>query len=839
MAAPNNHTPIDEGFRYKVVLLFSISLAIWAPIYSLMMYQLASYWPVVLSTMTCMVLVGISPFLLRRGASFFFVGNWLAFNVFWEMLFVGAYAGFGPPPFFWLAVVPMLSLLVAGFRSGLFWLITILVSTTAYYFFLLGPGTDSLRIVDGQLLLFEASVIAGLFFLVFLLSMAYENAKNFAVSALQASEEQTRKIVENAADAILTVSTDGRVETANDAFRRIFDLPNDDRQIHFGPLVPAIYSVPANPASTNQIPHIPPPASHPADDTPVDLSPWAGLSFETTGFDQHHNPVPIEVAVERLDRGQGFFVVVVRDITHRKRLEEQQKARLQQSVESFRALIENLPEGVIAHRDEVVHYANPAALRLLGDPDVHSVVGLPLSRLIPPQEWDRWQAALAANPSSGPITLEEHHLHTFDDRDEIPVESSTFAASFQNEPSLISIFRDLTERKKMRMKMMHMERMSAVGTLAAGVAHEINNPLTFVSGNLELLAEALQNPPHFLRNADDWANAVGDARQGAERIRKIVSDLRTYSAQRHEEIGPVDLQDVIETSINMAQNEIKHRATLKRDFDDVPPVLGEPAGLGQIALNLLINAAHAIPDGSAHDHQIRARLRSDGKEVFFSVSDTGRGIPENLLNRIFDPFFTTKPQDQGTGLGLAICRNIAQRFGGEISVDTEVGKGTTFTVTLPAADPALHNDEHPPQNTTHDLPETRPRVLIIDDEPLVARVLRRSLNPTFEIHEVHRTQHALDLLRNGDSFDAILCDLMMPETNGADFYHLLQQERPELLPQLIFITGGAVTPMAARFIDETDRPVLQKPIRPDVVRRELQDLLHRHDDDDHTPIRNK
>jgi signal transduction histidine kinase len=243
---------------------------------------------------------------------------------------------------------------------------------------------------------------------------------------------------------------------------------------------------------------------------------------------------------------------------------------------------------------------------------------------------------------------------------------------------------DVTERRELQERAISAERMASLGTLAGGIAHEINNPLSYVLSNLRFLSEslaALGPSPGRLAEARD---VVDETLQGAERIRQIVQDLLAF-ARPNREMKPVDLQRVLDLALSLASSEIRFRARMVKDYQAVPAVFGDEYRLGQVALNLLINAAHAIPAGRPDRNRIRVSTRTDpsGRAVL-EVEDTGDGIPAEIRSRVFEPFFTTKPVGVGTGLGLSICHGIVTSLGGEITVESEVGKGTAFRVLLPA-----------------------------------------------------------------------------------------------------------------------------------------------------------
>lgn len=226
------------------------------------------------------------------------------------------------------------------------------------------------------------------------------------------------------------------------------------------------------------------------------------------------------------------------------------------------------------------------------------------------------------------------------------------------------------------------ERMATVGVLAAGVAHEINNPLAYVISNLNFVQHELKSAQSTALSSDA-REALTEALNGAQRIRTIVHDLKTFSRVSQEAQGPVDIKAVLDTSQKLAAHQFWDRAQLITQYSDVPPVHGDESRLTQVFLNLIVNAAQAMPerDTSANNIWIRTYLDSE-KHVVIDIEDNGIGIPGDVLDRIFDPFFTTKPVGVGTGLGLSVCRNIIQGFGGTITAESTPGRGTLFRVTL-------------------------------------------------------------------------------------------------------------------------------------------------------------
>ncbi len=380
---------------------------------------------------------------------------------------------------------------------------------------------------------------------------------------------------------------------------------------------------------------------------------------------------------------------------------------------------------------------------------------------------------------------------------------------------------DMSEREEMRARLALADRMASVGTLAAGVAHEINNPLAYVIANLDYARQELEEAAasHAPLNGDELPRALREAREGAERVRLIVKDLKTFSRPDDTRLERVELHRAIDSAVTLAWNEIRHRARLVKAYQPVPEVWANEARLGQVFLNLLINAAHAIPEGAADRNEIRISTRVDEQgRVVAEVHDTGTGIPEEIRSRVLEPFFTTKPLGEGTGLGLSICHGIVLSLGGELQFDTETGKGTTFRVILP---PRTMEEGERSEAPVAEAPR-RVRILAVDDEALVLNAMRRTLGSEHELILFPRAQAALAWLEKGEPWDLILCDLMMPEMTGMEFHSELSRRMPARSGHVIFVTGGAFTAGAREFLSQLTTPIVEKPFDP----RTLRQLIH-------------
>src|SRR5450432_1897180 len=357
------------------------------------------------------------------------------------------------------------------------------------------------------------------------------------------------------------------------------------------------------------------------------------------------------------------------------------------------------------------------------------------------------------------------------------------------------------------------DRLASIGSLAAGVVHGINNPLSYVIANLEYVKRLLSGGPERLdpKAFSELGDVLEDSLDGAERVRRIVSDLGSFSRPVDARVAAVDLERATERALSVAVNEIRHRARIIREFSSIPAVLGTEAKLVQVILNVLINAAHSIEPGAIDRNSITLRtgLDSDGRPML-EIEDTGCGIAKQNLSRVFDPFFTTKPVGVGTGLGLSIALRIVRELSGEIQVQSELGHGTKVVLTLPpaplAATPEPAKESVPPFSTDR----LRARVLVIDDEPAILRAFRRVLF-SHEVTTVTSGPDAMQKLLGGAAYDVIFCDVMMPEMSGVEVYQRIRECHPGQEQKLVFMTGGAFAEPAAHFIESVDNPKLKKP----------------------------
>jgi PAS domain S-box-containing protein len=516
---------------------------------------------------------------------------------------------------------------------------------------------------------------------------------------------------------------------------------------------------------------------------------------------------------------------------------------LSRSELSFRSLIEHAPEGVLISHDRALIYVNRVLVASLGYERADELLGKSALELVHPEDRGLVTGRLDTMDVSGSPAPPREMRFLRKDGSSLLAESIGVPIVFDGKLAIAAMIRDIGERKKMESQLAQNDRLASLGTLAAGVAHEINNPLAYVLGNLDFIqagvAEAQKDASTLRQREDAEARALGErlesrlldlagmvenAREGGDRVRRIVADLKVFS--RGESDHPpaaIDVRRVMDSSINIARNEIRHRAQLVLEYRDVPAVMASDSRLGQVFLNLLLNAAQAIPDGAAHKNRITVRTfpTPEGR-VAIEVEDTGTGIPRDIQGKLFDPFFTTKKAGVGTGLGLAICHNIVTSHGGDIAVESEPGKGSCFRVTLPAVKGAQASE---PVSRPLVGPSPRGKVLIIDDEPFVAAVCQRMLAGEHDVEIATEAASALSRIESGNEFDVILCDLMMPEMSGMELYAILQSRFEKLVPRVVFLSGGAFSTGARAFRERVPNVFLDKPCAPDVLRRTVRDRV--------------
>jgi len=542
-----------------------------------------------------------------------------------------------------------------------------------------------------------------------------------------------------------------------------------------------------------------------------------------------------DTAVQALKAGAHDFVVkerlarllpaVDRELREAaiRRSERSAREALERSERLLRLVTDSVPDGIVAIGDggEIL-VCNPATQRLLG-PDAGNILAD-----------DAWTQSLESSASTDPESpaLKRSPLARALGGETIEGEQLTHCRASSEESTQISVsarpmhdphcqirgavavLRDVTRERSLQQQLLVSDRMASMGMLAAGVAHEINNPLSSLVVNLKLaidLAESVSSQFPGSQDIGEIQDVLRDAHEASERMFAIVRDIKVFCHSGGDETKPTELQPVLESAIRMAWGEIRHRAELVREYAPMPLVRASESRLCQVFLNLLVNAAQAIPEGCKATNQIhvRTRVAPDGRAVI-EFRDSGPGIAPEVLQRLFTPFYSTKPAGVGTGLGLSISQRIVSTFGGEIKVESQPGQGALFQVYLDACDPIAATE--PVRAASAPLPGARlGRILAVDDEPLVTNALRRMLGREHEFSSENRARAALERILAGERFDVILCDLMMPDMTGIDLLEELERAAPDQAAKIIFLTGGTFGETVSTFRSDLKNLCLEKP----------------------------
>jgi signal transduction histidine kinase/CheY-like chemotaxis protein len=432
------------------------------------------------------------------------------------------------------------------------------------------------------------------------------------------------------------------------------------------------------------------------------------------------------------------------------------------------------------------------------------------------RELRRRTSALAETAKA--LEVEKRQTEALNDDLEKRVEQRTTELANRN----LELTATVKELDQVRGQLIFSERMATVGTLAAGVAHEINNPAAYVLANVTWVREQLEQRGREAETRE-LVSGLRDAEGGASRISKIVQDLKVFARADDGPPEPVELSELLRQSIAIATPSIRGRAQIAYVPSSIPLVAGSAARLGQVFLNLLVNAGQAIEEGNPAQNRVSIETKVlDGHKVEVCISDTGCGMSPETMNRIFDPFFTTKKVGVGTGLGLSICHGIVQSIGGSIQVQSTVGKGSRFRVILACAARTAVAQPKIAQSSTG---STRGMVLVVDDEPQIGESMKRLLGRDHEVRAVHSVDAGLSLIQEGTRFDVVLCDLMMPGKTGQDFYETLSNVAPGMAERVVFVSGGATSQKLAAFAERLAERVLAKPIDIKALRRLVSDRV--------------
>jgi len=516
--------------------------------------------------------------------------------------------------------------------------------------------------------------------------------------------------------------------------------------------------------------------------------------------------VTARVAIHVL--ADDLTLVAIEDVTELRRVNAELAAERQ-----LRQVLERNPDGMAVVRDGELVFGNAALARMLGLTE-RDLVGKTLSSFVE-------DTGAVTSPTGRDVRNAELRVET-PEGIERTVECHSLRIDFRGEPARLLTMRDITDRRRIEARMARAERLATVGMLVAGVAHEVNNPLTYVMANLQLATRQV---------ADDSETyeLLTDALEGAERISQITRDLKTFH-EADEAHHAVNINDVVRDALRMARSGLAGRARVVHDPGAIPETVANPGRLVQVVLNLVINAGKAMPERPTKENVISVRTWATDDDVCILVGDNGVGITDDAIGHIFDPFFTTRREVGGTGLGLSICNSIVQQLGGFIDVESKVGVGTRFVVHIPVQPAAIPKDRsaHTSRFRLRKREGTkRLRLLIVEDDASVQRSLRRHLKSLGEVDLDASGNQAMRRLAEDDAYDVILSDLVMSDGTGMELARWIEAEKPQLMPRLVFMSGMP----HPRENEPDDVPCLRKPFDMDELHRRLSEVARAADGD--------
>jgi PAS domain S-box-containing protein len=495
----------------------------------------------------------------------------------------------------------------------------------------------------------------------------------------------------------------------------------------------------------------------------------------------------------------------VRAREHAEREAEQQRRLARDQAAMWRAMVDAVPD-VVMHLDARgrVRFMNrmPAAVSS-GHP-----LALSWFDLFEPDYHEEMRSALASVFSQGAShTLELSQRGAGDTLtwNEIllgPVRNGSEVTG------ALVIQRDVSEKKLAEAQLIVTDRMTSVSSLAAAIAHEVNNPLASLLVNLEL---ALHDTEELGSHAPgELLEELQDAREAATRVRSIVRELKVFSEPHDDSFGPIHVERVVDSALRMAWNELRQRATVQREFQPTPRIYGNASKLGQALLSLLLHAVNGLAQGDAAHNTVLVQLHTDAQgDVVFGVTDGAPSLSTSALPRLLAPFTSARPAGASDSLGLSVCQRVLQEHGGRLSVESQGATGNVLRVTLPAYREPRREHSLDGHSETRAL--RRGRVLVIDEERLVTQVVRRTLGREHEVTVLDNAAAALRQLEAGERFDAIVCDPMMSGLSGMEFHARVAREFPDLAERIVFFTGDAFSPRAREFLLRVPNPRVERP----------------------------
>ena len=530
--------------------------------------------------------------------------------------------------------------------------------------------------------------------------------------------------------------------------------------------------------------------------------------------------IPVEVSAAVSSSMSNCWAAVISDTRSSHEIEE----AVRRSEERFESLVESLVESVWIVRRGQVMYANSAALALL-QINKNDLQKHPFLSLVHKEDRSLVEQSFHRVLQGEPLPPFECRLEKGSGQ-ALLVELSSIGIDYEGGGAILSFGRDVTERKRSEANLLQSDRLASLGMLAGGMAHSLNNPLTYVLLNLDHLVKKL---PLMAGEATHMADALArlaEAREGAERMASIVKRMRNLARTDDTEIRAVDLSSVLESVVEIVGNEMHHRGRLITAIEPVPPVVANESRIEQVCLGLVLFAARVLPEDSAKTNKVRLSLYSEERQnVIIEIICDGVELDATQLRSLFEPF-ASSDEARTAGFGLSVCSSIIDQLGGTIRAESVVGPGLSLTITFPCTRPSSTTEPPPPSSQQSSNPPSTAtgsaRILVIDDDPGVGRALRLMMEEEHDVTCYTSPREALRRLLQDQSFDLVFCDLMMPELTGMDIYQVLRFNRPGYEARLVFMTGGAFTASAKRFLAQVPNPRIEKPFNLRALQRMVQ-----------------
>jgi PAS domain S-box-containing protein len=530
--------------------------------------------------------------------------------------------------------------------------------------------------------------------------------------------------------------------------------------------------------------------------------------------------IPVEVSGAVSSSERNYWAAVVSDTRSSHEIEE----AVRRSEERFESLVESLVESVWIVRGGQVVYANSAALSLLqvAESELQSKPFLTLVHQDDQPQVEQWFRRVLMGEPVPPFECRLSQGQT----QALLIELSSIGIDYEGSGAILSFGRDVTERKRSEASLLQSDRLASLGMLAGGMAHSLNNPLTYVLLNLDHLAKRLPLMAGDASHVADALARMAEAREGAERMASIVKRMRNLARTDDTEIRAIDLSVVLESVVEIVGNEMHHRGRLTTSFEQVPPIVANESRIEQVCLGLVLFAARILPEDSAKTNEVRLALySSDRQTVVIEIVCEGVQLDAGQLRSLFEPF-ASSDEARTAGFGLSVCSSIVDQLGGQITAESLSGTGLSLTITFPCTRPSPTTEPPPPSSQQSSSPPSSAsgsaRILVIDDDPGVGRALRLMLEEDHDVTCYTSPREALRRLLQDQGFDLIFCDLMMPELTGMDIYQVLRFNRPGYESRLVFMTGGAFTSPAKRFLAQVPNPRIEKPFNLRALQRMVQ-----------------